>query len=213
MVFTGTSGSLSHTATLALTVAAASSVNVTTYHNDNARDGWYSAETVLTPQNVNFNSFGLLRQLPVDGKVDGQPLYVSSLVIAGQTHNVLIVVTEHGSVFAFDPDSGTQLWQVTSLGANETTSGDFGCGQITPEIGITDTPVIDRAYGPNGAVFFVAMSKDASSNYHQRLHALDLSTGAELPGSPTEIQASFPETVTVPPTGCRSSTLANTQSA
>ena len=192
VVFTGTSGSLTHTATLALTVAATSSVNVTTHHNDNARDGWYSAETVLTPQNVNFNSFGLLRQLPVDGKVDGQPLYVSSLVIAGQTHNVLIVVTEHGSVFAFDPDSGTQLWQVTSLGANETTSGDFGCGQISPEIGITDTPVIDRAYGPNGAVFFVAMSEDASSNYHQRLHALDLTTGAELPGSPTEIQASYP---------------------
>jgi hypothetical protein len=192
VVFTGTSGPLTHTATLALTVAAASSVNVTTYHNDNARDGSYSAETVLTPQNVNFNSFGLLRQLPVDGKVDGQPLYVSSLVIGGQTHNVLIVVTEHGSVFAFDPDSGTQLWQVTSLGANETTSGDFGCGQITPEIGITDTPVIDRAYGPNGAVFFVAMSKDASNNYHQRLHALDLSTGAELAGSPTEIQASYP---------------------
>jgi hypothetical protein len=192
VVFTGTSGSLSHTAPLALTVAAASTVNVTTYHNDNARDGWYPAETVLTPQNVNFNSFGLLRQLPVDGKVDGQPLYVSSLVIAGQTHNVLLVVTEHGSVYAFDPDSGTQLWQVTSLGANETTSGDFGCGQITPEIGITDTPVIDRAYGPNGAVFFVAMSKDASSNYHHRLHALDLSTGAELPGSPSEIQASYP---------------------
>jgi hypothetical protein len=194
VVFTGTSGSLTHTATLALSVTAASSVNVTTYHNDNARDGWYSAETVLTPQNVNSNSFGLLRQLPVDGKVDGQPLYVSSLVIGGQTHNVLIVVTEHGSVFAFDPDSGTQLWQVTALGANETTSGDFGCGQITPEIGITDTPVIDRSYGPNGAVFFVAMSKDASSNYHQRLHALDLTTGAELSGGPTEIQATFPGT-------------------
>jgi hypothetical protein len=194
VVFTGTSGALSQTATLALTVAASSSVNVTTYHNDNARDGSYSAETLLTPQNVNSNSFGLLRQLPVDGKVDGQPLYLSGLVIAGQTHNVLIAVTEHGSVYAFDPDSGTQLWQVTSLGANETTSGDFGCGQITPEIGITDTPVIDRAYGPNGAVFFVAMSKDASNDYHQRLHALDLSTGAELPGSPSEIQATFPGT-------------------
>ncbi len=169
-----------------------SGVNVTTYHNDNARDGWNSSETVLTPQNVNFNTFGKLRELPVDGKVDGQPLYVSGLSIAGQTHNVLIVVTENASAYAFDADSGTQLWQVSALGANETTSDDHGCGQITPEIGITDTPVIDRANGPNGAVFFVAMSKDASSNYHQRLHALDLSTGAELPGSPSEIQASFP---------------------
>jgi hypothetical protein len=191
VVFTGTSGGLSHTATLALTVAA-SGVNVTTYHNDNARDGWYSAETVLTPQNVNANGFGKLTELAVDGKVDAQPLYISGLSIAGLTHNVLIVVTEHGSAYAFDPDVGTQLWKVTALGANETTSDDHGCGQITPEIGITDTPVIDRSQGPNGAVYFVATSKDASSNYHQRLHALDLATGAELAGSPSEIQASFP---------------------
>ena len=192
VVFTGISGSLTHTATLALTVAASSGVNVTTYHNDNSRDGWYSSETTLTPQNVNSNGFGKLRELAVDGKVDAQPLYVSSLSVGGQSHNALIVVTEHGSAYAFDPDSGGQLWKVSALGANETTSDDHGCSQITPEIGITDTPVIDRTFGPNGAVFFVAMSKDASSNYHQRLHALDLSTGAELPGSPSEIQATFP---------------------
>jgi hypothetical protein len=194
VVFTGTSGSLTHATTLALTVSASAGVNVTTYHNDNARDGWNSAETMLTPQNVNFNSFGKLRELPVDGKVDGQPLYVSSLSVAGQTHNVLIVVTEHGSAYAFDADSGTQLWNVSALGANETTSDGHGCGQITPEIGITDTPVIDRSHGPNGAVFLVAMSKDASSKYHQRLHALDLTTGAELQGSPSEIAATFPGT-------------------
>jgi hypothetical protein len=192
VVFTGTSGSLSHTATLALTLAVAAGLNVTTYHNDNARDGWNASETTLTPKNVNFNTFGKLRELPVDGKVDAEPLYVSGLSIAGQTHNVLIVVTENASAYAFDADTGTQLWKVTALGANETTSDDHGCGQITPQIGITDTPVIDRANGPNGTVFFVAMSKDASSNYHQRLHALDLTTGAELLGSPSEIQASFP---------------------
>ena len=190
VVFTATSGSLTHSATLTLSVTT-SGVNVTTYHNDNARDGWNASETVLTPQNVNFNGFGKLRELPVDGKVDGQPLYVSGLSVAGQAHNVLIVVTEHGSAYAFDADSGTQLWKVSALGANETTSDDHGCGQITPEIGITDTPVIDRMHGPNGTVFFVGMSKDASSKYHQRLHALDLTTGAELAGSPTEIQASF----------------------
>jgi hypothetical protein len=194
LLFTGTSGSLTHTATLALTVAASAGVNVTTYHNDNARDGWNASETILTPQNVNFNSFGKLRELPVDGKVDGQPLYVSGLSVAGQTHNVLIVVTEHGSAYGFDADSGAQLWKVSALGANETTSDGHGCGQITPEIGITDTPVIDRSHGPNGAVFLVAMSKDASSKYHQRLHALDLTTGAELQGSPSEIAATFPGT-------------------
>jgi hypothetical protein len=192
VTFTGTSGSLSHTAALALTLATSAGVNVTTYHNDNARDGWNASETTLTPQNVNVNTFGKLRELPVDGKVDAQPLYVSGLSIAGQTHNVLIVVTENASAYAFDADSGTQLWKVTALGANETTSDNHGCGQISPQIGITDTPVIDRANGPNGTVFFVAMSKDASGNYHQRLHALDLTTGAELAGSPSEIQASFP---------------------
>jgi hypothetical protein len=194
VVFTGSSGSLSHAATLALSVGASSGVNVTTYHNDNARDGWYAAETVLTPQNVNANTFGKIRELPVDGKVDAQPLYLSGLSIAGKTHNVLIAVTEHGSAYAFDADTGAQLWKVSALGANETTSDDHGCGQISPEIGITDTPVIDRGHGPNGALFFVAMSKDTSSNYHQRLHALDLATGAELAGSPSEIQATFPGT-------------------
>jgi len=192
VVFTATSGSLTHSVTLALTVAAPSGVNVTTYHNDNARDGWNSHETILTPQNVTSSTFGKLREMAVDGKVDGQPLYLSGLSIAGQTHNVLIAVTEHGSAYAFDADSGTQLWTVTTLGANETTSDDHGCGQISPEIGITDTPVIDRSYGPNGAVFLVAMSKDSGGNYHQRLHALDLATGADLQGSPSEIQASFP---------------------
>jgi hypothetical protein len=191
VVFTGTSGSLTHNATLTLTVAAAGT-SVTTYHNDNARDGWNSSETVLTPQGVNATTFGQLRNLTVDGKVDAQPLYVSSLSIAGQTHNVLITVTEHGTAYAFDADGGAELWQVSTLAANETTSDDHGCGQISPEIGITDTPVIDRGYGANGAVFLVAMSKDAQGVYHQRLHALDLTTGAELEGGPSEIQATYP---------------------
>ena len=193
-VFTGTSAALSHAANLALTVGSAAGVNVTTYHNDNARDGWYSSETILTPQNVNSTAFGKLSELAVDGKVDAQPLYVSGLSIAGQTHNVLIAVTEHGSAYAFDADAGTLLWKVTSLATGETTSDNHGCGQISPEIGITDTPVIDRSAGTNGTLFFVAMTKDATSKYHQRLHALDLASGAEQSGSPSEIQATFPGT-------------------
>src|SRR6202041_1012364 len=171
VAFTGNSGSLTHTATLALTVAAAGT-SVTTYHNDNVRDGWNSSETVLTPQTVNATAFGKLRELTVDGKVDAQPLYVSSLSIAGQTRNVLITVTEHGTAYAFDADGGFELWHVTTLATNETTSDDHGCTQISPETGTTDTPVIDRGYGTNGAVFLVAMSKDAQGAYHQRLHAL-----------------------------------------
>jgi len=191
VVFTGNSGSLTHTATLALTVEAAGT-SVTTYHNDNMRDGWNSSETELTPQNVNATAFGKLRVLTTDGKVDAQPLYVSNLLIAGQTRNVLITVSEHGTAFAFDADEGSELWHATTLGTNETPSDDHSCAQISPEIGITDTPVIDRSYGANGAVFLVAMSKDSQGAYHQRLHALDLTTGAQLGNSPSEIEATFP---------------------
>ena len=191
-----TSGGLSHTLPITITVSAASAagIDVTTYHDDVARTGLNSSETTLTPANVTSATFGLLRTLPVDGLVDGEPLYLSGLDVGGQTHNVVFAVTEHDSVFAFDADSGAQIWKTSILGANETTSGNHGCGQITPEIGITSTPVIDRTAGPHGTIFVVGMSQDAQGAYHQRLHALDVTTGAELSGSPTEITASFPGT-------------------
>jgi hypothetical protein len=196
VTFTGTAASLTHTAKLALTVAAAApppstGVDVTTYHYDNARDGLNANEKMLTLANVNSNSFGKLGLYPVDGKVDAEPLYLSQLAIPGGTHNVLYVVTEHDSVYAFDADSGAVLWQKSALGTGETTSDDHACSQISPEIGITNTPVIDRKLG---AIFFVAMTKDGKGAYHQRLHALNLATGAEMENGPTEITASYPGT-------------------
>ena len=172
----------------------ATTTTVTTYHNDNARTGQNLNETTLTPANVDASSFGLLFVITADGRVDAQPLYVPNLSISGTKHNVLFVVTEHGSVYGFDADSGTQLWQVSTLGSGETPSDDHGCGQITPEIGVTATPVIDASMGAHGTIYVVGMSKDASGNYHQRLHALDLTTGAEELGGPKEIQASYPGT-------------------
>jgi hypothetical protein len=65
---------------------------------------------------------------------------------------------------------------------------------VTPEIGITATPVIDPSAGPHGTIYVVAMSKDGLGNYFQRLHALDLTTGAEEFGGPVTIDASFPGT-------------------
>jgi len=197
--FAGTSGALSHSVPLALTVNSSSTpppsgVDVVTYHYDVGRTGLNADETTLTLGNVKSSSFGLLRTFPVDGSVDAQPLYLSGVTIGGQSHNVLYAATEHGSVYAFDADTGTQLWKKSVLGTNETTSDDHGCGQISPEIGITSTPVIDRSAGAHGTIFVVGMSKDTSGNYHQRLHALDLTTGAELEGGPTEIQASYPGT-------------------
>jgi hypothetical protein len=163
-----------------------------TYHNDIARTGQQLGETMLTPANVNAATFGKIGFDAVDGKVDAEPLYLSAVPIAGGTHNVLYVATEHASVYAFDADSGGLLWHVSTLGANETPSDDRGCFQISPEIGITSTPVIDRSRGPHGAIYVVGMSKDASGGYHQRIHALDVTTGAELFGGPTEIGATYP---------------------
>ncbi|WP_254064020.1 PQQ-like beta-propeller repeat protein [Granulicella sp. S190] len=195
VVFAGTSAGLDHSVTLELTVQAAATTaapDVTTYHYDVARDGLNAKETILTLTNVNSTLFGKIGFDTVDGKVDAEPLYLANVPIGGQLHNVLYVATEHGSVYAFDADSGVQLWQVSVIGNGETPSDDHGCGQISPEIGITSTPVIDRAQGPNGTLFAVGMSKDGGGSYHQRLHALDVTTGAEISGSPTEITASYP---------------------
>jgi FG-GAP repeat len=171
--------------------------DVLTYHNDNARTGLNPTETILTPQNVNANGFGLIRNLPVDGQVYAQPLYASSIPIfsAGQSqglHNLLIVATEHDSVYAFDADSGTLYWQVSMLGAGEVPSDPRGCTDLVPEVGITSTPVIDRSLGPNGTLFVLAKSASADFvNYFERLHAIDLSTGQELRS--VLIQASYPD--------------------
>jgi len=182
------------TSTLAtLTVTATPApVDVVTYQYDNGREGANQSETTLTPANVKSTTFGKLGFNSVDGLVDGQPLYLWQVSIPGSgTHNVLYVVTEHDSVYAFDADTGATLWQVSLLGSGETTSDNRGCSQVTPEIGITSTPVIDRSNGPNGALYAVAMSKNGS-NYFQRVHALDLTTGAELFGGPVTVQATFP---------------------
>jgi len=196
VVVTNAGGSLtSMEATLTVSAPAAAAVDIVTYHNDIARTGQNLNETILTTANVNSTTFGKIRSLPVDGKVDAQPLYLAGLQnISGGTHNVLYVATEHDSVYAFDADSGAQLWKVSMLAAGETASDARGCDQITPEIGVTATPVIDRSAGPHGAMYVVAMSKDASGNYFQRLHALDVTTGAELFAGPVQIDASFPGT-------------------
>jgi hypothetical protein len=173
-----------------------SSVDVNTYHYDNGRTGQNLNETTLTLANVNATQFGKKGEFSVDGKVDAQPLYLSQVTVGGVKKNVLYVATEHGSVYAFDADAingttSTSLWKVTTLGGGETTSDNRGCNQVSPEIGITATPVIDRT---RNAIYVVAMSKNAGGNYFQRLHALDLSTGAELFGGPQTITATYPGT-------------------
>jgi hypothetical protein len=175
-------------------LALSSATNVVTYHNDIARTGQNLQETTLTTSNVNSSKFGKLFTLPVDGVVDAEPLYLAGVSIPGQgKHNVLYVVTENDSAYAFDADTGTLLWQVSMLQGSETPSGILDCGQITPQIGITATPVIDRQSGPHGTIYLVAMSK-SSSAYFQRIHALDITTGQEEFGGPVAVQAKYPGT-------------------
>ena len=194
VVVTNAGGS-STSRSAALTVVSGpvpAGTDVLTYKNDVSRSGQNLSESTLTPANVNSSSFGLLRNFSVDGKVDAQPLYVSQLRVSGSAHNVVFAATEHDSVYAFDADTGSVLWQVSLLAAGETLSDARGCSQVIPEIGITATPVIDRNAGTHGVLYVVAMSKDPSSNYHQRLHGLDLATGAELLNGPVEITAAYP---------------------
>src|SRR5258707_11757250 len=171
---------------------AVSTVDVVTYHYDNLRTGQKLNETTLTTANVNQSKFGKLGELMVDGKVDAQPLYLSNVSITGVgSKSVPVVATEHGSVYAFEADSvsGTAvkpLWQISAQLSGEVPSDDRGCGQVTPEIGITSTPVIDRA---RPAIYVVSVSKDASGNYFHRIRALDLTSGKELFGGPTTITA------------------------
>ena len=176
-------------AVLASVVTPAAHTDVVTYKNDQSRTGANLTESTLTPANVKSSGFGLLRMLPADGAVFAQPLYLSQLVIGGSPHNVVFIVTEHDSAYAYDSDTGALLWRVSLTLSGETVSDDRSCDQISPEIGATATPVIDRAAG---AMYVVAMSKDKAGAYHQRLHALDVTSGVELFGGPREVQASYP---------------------
>ena len=194
VVITNSAGSAtSSVATLTVNVGA-SSTDVLTQHNDIERTGQNLTETTLTQTNVASATFGKLGFYSVDGVVDAEPLYASNVVVPSKgTHNVLIVATEHDSVYGLDADSGTVLWKTSMLKSGETTSDTRSCGQVAPEIGVTSTPVIDRTRGPNGVVYLVAMSK-SSGTYHQRIHALDLALGTELLGGPVDVQATYPGT-------------------
>ena len=169
---------------------------VFTFHNDPGRTGANVNETILTPAAVNVVSFGKLFADPVDGQVYAQPLYVQNVAIPGQgSHNTVYVATENDTVYAFDADApGAPLWQTSLLinGGTAFPSSDIDCGQIAPVVGVTGTPVIDPA---TSTLYVVAKSKEGdptNPSYVQRLHALDIATGAEKFGGPVAITATVP---------------------
>ncbi len=186
-----------------LMIASASSslmaqVSVTTWRYDISRSGQNPNETTLTTANVNPSQFGKLFSQPVDGYIYAEPLYLPNVVIGGTSHNVIFVATEHDSVYAFDADSnsganGSPLWFASMLstthgaasGATSISSNILGT-DIIPEIGITGTPVID----PSSGTLYVVSASQEGSSFVQRLHALDVTTGAEKFGGPTVITAS-----------------------
>ncbi len=204
-LYTAPSASGSHVVTATSTANTTQSASVPmivtsfggvlVYHNDNGRTGQNLNETVLTTGNVNNKQFGKLFSYPVDGQVYAQPLYVQGINVSGQgVHNVVYVVTENDSVYAFDADglNSAPLWQVNFLtnGATTLNTTDIGgCANISPRVGITSTPVIDPQ---TNIMYVLARTKvvGSTTNYYQTLHALDITTGQETPGSPVVIQAS-----------------------
>ncbi len=178
-------------------VGAQAQVNVTTWHNDIGRTGQNLNETILNTTNVNSASFGKLFSQPVDGQVYAQPLYLSGITVNGASHNVVFVATEHDTVYAFDADSNgganaSPLWKASMLTAAHgaatgatTVSANFIGSDISPEAGITGTPVID----PTSSTLYVVSKSMENGNAVQRLHALDVTTGLEKSGSPIAITA------------------------
>ncbi len=176
-------------------------VSVATYHNDNSRTGQNLQETILTTSNVNSTNFGKVFSQALDGYSYGQPLYASSVAISGKgVHNVIYVATMNDSVYAFDADSNAgsnaqPLWQVNftnlALGITTVPTSDLNCSTpITPQVGIMSTPVIDTT---TNTIYVVARTLENGDHYF-RLHALDITTGAEKFGGPVAIQASAPGT-------------------
>lgn len=187
---------MASTLALIFSLSASAQVNVLTYHYDNTRQGANLNETILTPDDVNSDSFGKLFSYTVDGDVYAQPLYVVGLNIPGKgTHNVVFVATEHNSIYAFDADSNTGangglLWQVNLGPSAPTPVANFEFTPIQPEVGITGTPVIDLLSG----TLYVDAFTLKGTTYAHKIHALNLTDGSEKPVSPVTVSASVPGT-------------------
>jgi hypothetical protein len=218
---TGTSGTvpglhtLLATSTTDATQAQSAVVAVTdlkgvyTYHNDASRDGANTQEYALTPSNVNTATFGKLTSCPVDGAIYAQPLWVPQVSVGGVPHNVVLVATQHDSLYAFDADAVPcqQLWSVSLIDGNHGASAGEtpvpsanvggGGGDIAPEVGVTGTPVIDPTTTNTPTIntlYVVSKSLDTQSVYWTRLHAIDLLTGNEKTGAPIAVAGTYPGT-------------------
>jgi hypothetical protein len=215
-VYTVTATSVTDVAKSAsVTVAVSDLAGVYTYHNNLARNGANTQEYALTPTVVGSTAFGKLFSCTADGAIYAQPLWVANVTIGGAKHNVVFVATQHDGLFAFDADANpcVRLWNANLIDANhggttgETSVPDslvqnvgVGGSDITPEIGVTGTPVIDPS---TNTLYVVTKSSNAGGTVFQRLHAIDITTGSEKFGGPANIGSN----ITYPGTGDGSSTV------
>jgi outer membrane protein assembly factor BamB len=168
---------------------ASAQVDVLTQHNNLSRTGVNLHEPILTPTDVNQTGFGMLFKRVLDDQLYTQPLLVTGIAVDGGTHDIVYVTTVNNSVYAFDandPEATAPIWHVNFGTPANLHSTDFGCLDMNGQMGIVGTPVIDKA---RGVLYVVALSKTGNDTYTQRLHELDLASGADLPESPVVIKA------------------------
>ena len=176
------------------TASTHAQVDVLTQHNDNARTGVTLQETILTPANVNRSGFGMLFKRAVDDQLYTQPLVATGVAVGGGMRDLVYVTTVNNSVYAFDAndaDASVPVWHVNFGTPANRHSTNFGCLDINGQMGIIGTPVIDKA---RGVLYVVALTRAGAqtgplTGFTQRLHALDLATGADLPESPVVVSA------------------------
>lgn len=206
-VYTITATSIvDHSKSASATIGVTDLAGVYTYHNDLSRDGSNASEYALTTSNVTAATFGKLFSCTVDGAIYAQPLWVANATISGASHNVVFVATQHESLYAFDADASpcVTLWHVSlidtnhggTIGETSVPSGPpgnlvgAGYGDITPEVGITGTPVIDPV---TNTLYVVSKSVIPSGpTFFQRVHAINALTGSERTGSPVTIVGTYP---------------------
>ena len=137
--------------------------NWTTYHGDAEATGVDSGSTPLLPSRPAWTSPAL------DGHLYGEPLVADKRVVAA---------TENDTVYVMAANSGMVLWSRHL--ATPVPSHDLPCGDISPEVGITGTPVIDLTRHEIFVVADTLISGPAASDgveASHRLFGLDLFTG------------------------------------
>ena len=163
-------------------------IDVTTYHYDNARSGSNRTEADLTPSTVKSSQFSLLKTLVVDGNVFAQPLLISNLRMPdGSDRDILIIATGHNTIYAYDANTYSILWQRTLGPAQQ--YAHIGCPDIETEYGISSTPVIARRSIESATLFVVSAVEPRELEFHTYIHALDVATGNPV-ASPKEIAPS-----------------------